>query len=110
VPNADQVRASQAPAGASGTARLVPDRIPAMTGRIPPLAVSVACHAGYRGEETPRRFEMGSRSIEVAEVVDRWLAPDHRYFKVRGSDQATYVLRHDVAKDGWEVVLYRDHS
>ena len=77
---------------------------------IPSLTVSVACHAGYRGEETPRRFEMGTRTVEVAEVVDRWLAPDHRYFKVRGSDHATYVLRHDVASDMWELVLYSDHS
>lgn len=81
-----------------------------MTAGAAPLVVSVICHAGYRGEETPRRFEMGSRTVEVAEVVDRWLAPDHRYFKVRGSDQATYVLRHGVTSDVWELVLYTDHS
>lgn len=37
--------------------------------------------------------------------MDRWLAPDHRYFKVRGGD-ATYILRHDVTADAWELVLF----
>lgn len=64
------------------------------------------CHAGYRAEETPRRFRLGARAIEVVEVVDRWLAPDHRYFKVRGHDGALHLLRHDVPADRWELVLY----
>jgi hypothetical protein len=50
------------------------------------MRIRVECYAGYRGEETPRRFFLGERAVEVREVVDRWLAPDHRYFKVRGSD------------------------
>ena len=27
-------------------------------------------------------------------IVDRWLAPDYRYFKVQGDDGSTYILRH----------------
>jgi len=71
-----------------------------------PLAVQVECYAGYRGEQEPRRFHLGARAIEVAEVLDRWLAPDHRYFKVRGDDGATYILRHQVEPDRWELTLY----
>ena len=48
--------------------------------------IHVECHAGYRGEETPRRFFLGERTIEVADILDRWLGPVHRYFKVRGDD------------------------
>jgi hypothetical protein len=40
----------------------------------------------------------------VAEVLDRWLAPDHRYFKVRASDGGVYLLRHDVESQRWELV------
>jgi hypothetical protein len=43
--------------------------------------VDVECHAGYRGEETPRRFRLGEGQVEIAEVVDRWLAPDHCVFR-----------------------------
>ena len=70
------------------------------------LSLRVECYAGYRGEETPRRFSIGTRSIEVLEVIDQWLAPDHRYFKVRGDDDGIYILRHDVTASRWELTLY----
>jgi hypothetical protein len=66
----------------------------------------VACHAGYRGEETPRRFFLGEREVEVVEVLDRWVAPDHRYFKCRGSDGDIYILRQDVARELWELTMF----
>lgn len=72
-----------------------------------PLPVRVGCYAGYRGEETPRRFRLSGPWLVVEEVVDRWLAPDHRYFKVRADDGDIYVLRHDTASQSWELVLYR---
>src|SRR6476620_6084710 len=69
--------------------------------------VDVECYAGYRGEETPRRFRLGERQIEIAEVVDTWLAPDHRYFKVQDMQGDLYILRNDVASDRWELTLFR---
>src|SRR5512134_3828399 len=51
----------------------------------PSLEGRVECYAGHRGEETPRRFSFDGRTTEVAEVLDAWLAPDHRYFKVSPS-------------------------
>lgn len=70
------------------------------------MKVQVDCYAGYRGEETPRRIRLGGGAIDIMEVIDRWLAPDHRYFKVRGSDDGIYILRHDIESWGWELVLY----
>lgn len=70
------------------------------------IRTRVECYAGHRGEETPRRIYFGERPIEVAEVMDQWLDPDHRYFKVRGEDGALYILRHDVAADIWELVMF----
>jgi hypothetical protein len=52
------------------------------------MHLSVECYAGHRGEETPRQIRFGDRVVEVREVVDRWLAPEHRYFKVTGDDDA----------------------
>ena len=70
------------------------------------MTLRVECHAGHRGEETPRRFWLGSRCLEIVEVVDRWLAPEHRYFKVRGEDDATYILRHDEDAQTWELIMF----
>ena len=73
----------------------------------PLLGVHVECYAGYRGEQTPRAISVGDRRVAVAEVLDQWLAPDHRYFKVRGDDGDTYVVRHDVSSDRWELTLFQ---
>ncbi len=70
------------------------------------LSAHVECDSGRSGEETPRRIDFGSRSVAVIEVVDRWLSPDHKYFKVTGDDGASYVLRHDTNSRVWEVILF----
>lgn len=75
-----------------------------------PLQIRVECYAGYRAEETPQRFYIGSRCIEVSEVIDRWLSPDQRYFKVTGSDGGTYILRHDTRSGNWELTLFDAHG
>ena len=71
------------------------------------LPVDVECYAGYRGEETPRRFGLSGAEVEIAEVIDRWLAPDHRYFKVRDRNGHVYILRNDVASERWELTFFR---
>ena len=62
-------------------------------------------YAGYRAEY-PRAFVLGTRRVVVEEELDRWLDPQHRYFKVRGDDGDVYILRHDVPSDDWELILF----
>jgi hypothetical protein len=69
------------------------------------LGVQVECYAGYRGEETPLRFSLGDRRIEIGDVLDCWLAPDHRYFKVR-TPEGVCILRHDVVTGDWELTWF----
>jgi hypothetical protein len=71
------------------------------------LRVGVECYAGHRGEQTPRMLIFGDRRVVVAEVLDAWLAPDYRYFKLRGSDGDTYLVRHDERSDTWELTMFR---
>ena len=71
------------------------------------LTVDVECYAGHRGEQTPRALSVGGRRIAVAEVLDAWLAPDHRYFKLRGADGDTYLVRHDERSNTWELTMFR---
>lgn len=68
--------------------------------------IRVQCYSGYRGEETPRRFWLGERCVTIRSVTDRWLAPEHRYFKVQGDDGATYILRHDPLGETWALTFY----
>ena len=72
------------------------------------MQIVVDCYCGYRGEETPRRIRFAQREVAVTAVLDRWLSPDHRYFKVRGDDRAIYIIRHDARRWVWELTTYRD--
>jgi hypothetical protein len=76
---------------------------------VKPFLISVDCHAGYRGEETPVRFRLGDRVIDIIDVLDCWLAPDHRYFKVMALD-GVYILRHDITSGDWELTLFESRG
>ena len=71
------------------------------------MQIQVECYAGYRGEEAPRYIKMATYKIEIRKIVDRWLSPDYRYFKILGSDDATYIIRHDIENWQWELVFYQ---
>ena len=67
----------------------------------------VECYAGHRGEETPRVIYIDDRRVAVEDVLDAWLAPDHRYFKVRGDDGDIYIIRHNPLTDFWELTMFK---
>jgi hypothetical protein len=69
--------------------------------------IGVECYAGHRGEQTPRTLILADGRIAVAEVLDAWLAPDHRYFKLRAEDGDTYIVRHDEQRGIWELIMFR---
>jgi hypothetical protein len=71
------------------------------------VSVEVECYDGHRGEQTPRAVMLDGRRIAVAAVLDQWLAPDHRYFKLQGADGDTYLVRQDVASGAWELTMFR---
>jgi hypothetical protein len=70
------------------------------------MKLRMQCDAGHRGGEEPRTFDLGDQRIEATEIIDRWLSPDHRYFKVQAYDGSVYILRHDEATGEWELTLF----
>ncbi|MGZ5567900.1 MAG: hypothetical protein ACXWKG_12850 [Limisphaerales bacterium] len=71
-------------------------------------SIKVQTYAGQKADEIPRRFSFESQWIEIEEVLDRWYQieskpewPRAYYFKVRGSDQHEYLLKHDEEVDKW---------
>ncbi len=71
------------------------------------MKIRVECYSGYRGEETPRCIFLAAQKVEVRRILDQWLAPDHRYFKFLGDDDATYIIRHDTVSWQWELTFYQ---
>lgn len=71
------------------------------------MIVRVECYAGYKGEQTPRVLSLGDRRLTIVEILDQWLAPDHRYFKLRAEDGDVYLVRQDVASGEWTLTMFR---
>ena len=67
------------------------------------MAIRVECYAGYRTEQEPVAFWLGERRVRVRAVIDRWLAPRQRWFRIEADDGNSYVLRHDEASGDWEL-------
>ncbi|MEN8261601.1 MAG: hypothetical protein ABFS02_13710 [Pseudomonadota bacterium] len=72
----------------------------------PDSDIRVECQDAYRKGDLPRRFFLGDRRIEIVEIIDRWLASDHAYIKVRGDDDCVYILHQDVSANRWSLKMY----
>jgi len=70
------------------------------------MIIAVECAPDPHGEPVPHRLHLGARPVEVAAILDRWPGADHLYVKLRGSDGALYILRHDRTRALWELRLY----
>jgi hypothetical protein len=72
------------------------------------VEVQVECYEGYRSRETPRRLITGDAVIEITDILDRWYEGGVRagsvvlnYFKVKGGDGKTHLLRYNALFDRW---------
>lgn len=67
--------------------------------------IEVEAYSGYKADERPKRFKWKQRYIGVEEVLDRWYGEDADYFRVRGDDGTTYLLRHLRHQAEWELIM-----
>lgn len=70
------------------------------------MQVWVETRENELGDREPHRFRVGPHQLDVVSVLDRWLHPEHGYFKVRVTDGTVYILRLEVAANRWEIALY----
>ena len=71
------------------------------------MRITVQTFAGYKGDERPVSFSRDGQTFRIMEIIDRWYDPDHNSFKVLADDGKTYLLRHDMNADDWELVEAR---
>jgi hypothetical protein len=69
--------------------------------------IQVECYSGFRADQRPVSFRLGSRTFQVAQIDDQWYSPAAMYFRVRASDGNVYVLRHDELRDIWTLDAFR---
>ncbi len=64
------------------------------------------CYSGYKGNESPVRFLLGDRTIQVEQVMDRWYGENGSYFRVLGNDKNLYILKGPIEEGFWELVSF----
>lgn len=72
------------------------------------MKIIVKCYSGYRVDEKPQSIRFDSSVVHVDQITDQWLAPDHRYFKFIGDDNAIYIIRQDMNSLDWELTFFQD--
>lgn len=70
------------------------------------MVILVESYTDSNSVALPARFYLGKEPITAVALLDQWVAEDHSYFKVRGSDGALYILRHDLDHARWTLVLF----
>ncbi len=74
---------------------------------MPDKEVSVAAYAGYKGGERPKSFIVDGKTIEILEIVKRWIEEGRddrrrkRFFTLKGSDGSVHTLLYDETAAVW---------
>jgi len=69
--------------------------------------VTVDAYSGHRGEETPRKFNLHGKKVEVVEILNAWIeqGPGYktikRFFEVKGNDGSIHKIYYDEDNEEW---------
>jgi hypothetical protein len=76
------------------------------------VQIDVECYAGYKADETPRRFYLHNMKFEITNIYDRWYQsesspgfPIANFFKVGTPDGKKFILKHAIAEDDWFLLI-----
>jgi hypothetical protein len=70
------------------------------------MKIKVESYSDSKGQESPTRFMLGTRTIEVESCVDRWYGEQACYFRVLGNDENSYILKGPLEDGSWELVSF----
>ncbi len=70
------------------------------------MKVTVESQSDSKGQETPTRFTLGTRTIEIEACVDRWHGELACYYRVLGKDENSYILKGPLGDGSWELVSF----
>ncbi|MEE9542925.1 MAG: hypothetical protein V3V95_04000 [Thermodesulfobacteriota bacterium] len=68
------------------------------------ILIKVETYSGYKADERPTSFIIRERVLKVKECLDQWYGEGYAYFKVGADDGYTYIIRHEMNDDQWELV------
>ncbi len=70
------------------------------------MKIKVESFSDAKGQESPSRFTLGARTIEVKAVLDRWYGEQACYYRLQGDDGNSYILKGPMGDGSWEMVSF----
>jgi len=75
--------------------------------------VEVQTYSGAAADERPVSFFFNNKKVMIDEIVDRWYESGEKagglvyhYFKIHASEKQIFLLRQNVNRDVWSVLLF----
>jgi len=75
--------------------------------------VEVQTYSGTTADERPVSFFFNNKKIMIEDIIDRWYesgekagGPVYHYFKIHAPENQIFILRHNVNRDIWSVLLF----
>jgi len=68
------------------------------------MADLVECHSGFAYADRPTALSWQGERLEVAVILQSWLTPTGKCFRVRTIDDRTFELIYDLDSDQWSVL------
>jgi len=63
--------------------------------------IKVQCYSGHRYAQEPRSFTWQGRHYQVAQIEQRWQAPEGPAFRVRAGSGDRFELWYNESADRW---------
>jgi len=70
------------------------------------MKIKVESLADSKKQETPSRFLLSTRIIQIDAVMDRWYGEQACYYRVLGDDKNSYILKGPLEDGSWELVSF----
>jgi hypothetical protein len=70
------------------------------------VRIKVESYSDSKGQESPSRFSLGSRTVQIEAVVDRWFGEHASYYRVLGDDENLYIVKGPLVDGSWELVSF----
>lgn len=71
------------------------------------MKIRVECLSGYKLNERPIKFWIGSDVFFIESIQEQWYGPEAAYFRVHADDGNSYVLSYNNTDDEWTLETIR---
>ena len=63
----------------------------------------VECHSEHEYAEKPTALLWEGKRLEIKKILEEWLGPGEKCFRVETEDEQDFLLIYQIASDQWQI-------